>query len=134
MLESALDRRRLRQENAELRAQLRDRFGVDSVIGQSPAMQQVFATLELVAPMNSTVLIQGETGTGKELIARTIHHNSPRADQRFVAFNSAAIPEPLAEAELFGHTQGRLHRRRGGARRPLRTGAPRHAVHRRSRR
>ena len=69
-------------------------------------MQQVFATLELVAPMNSTVLIQGETGTGKELIARTIHHNSPRADQRFVAFNAAAIPEPLAEAELFGHAKG----------------------------
>ncbi len=69
-------------------------------------MQQVFQTLELVAPMNSTVLIQGETGTGKELIARTIHHNSPRADQRFVAFNAAAIPEPLAEAELFGHAKG----------------------------
>ena len=69
-------------------------------------MQALFSTLELVAPMNSTVLIQGETGTGKELIARTIHHNSPRADQRFVAFNAAAIPEPLAEAELFGHVKG----------------------------
>jgi transcriptional regulator with GAF, ATPase, and Fis domain len=69
-------------------------------------MRQVFSTLELIAPMNSTVLINGETGTGKELIARTIHHNSPRADQRFVAFNAAAIPETLAEAELFGHTKG----------------------------
>jgi transcriptional regulator with GAF, ATPase, and Fis domain len=66
----------------------------------------VFSTLELVAPMNSTVLIQGETGTGKELIARTIHHNSPRHDQHFVAFNAAAIPEGLAEAELFGHVKG----------------------------
>ncbi len=106
ILRAELERRRLRQENAELRVQLRDRFGFDAVIGQSAPMQHIFATLELVAPMNSTVLIQGETGTGKELIARTIHHNSPRADQRFVAFNAAAIPESLAEAELFGHTRG----------------------------
>jgi transcriptional regulator with GAF, ATPase, and Fis domain len=69
-------------------------------------MKRLFATLELVSPMNSTVLIQGETGTGKELVARTIHHNSPRADQPFVAFNAAAIPEGLAEAELFGHVKG----------------------------
>lgn len=106
VLSSGLDQRRLKLENAELRAQLRDRYRFDSVIGQSAPMQQVFSTLELVAPMNSTVLIHGETGTGKELIARTIHHNSPRADQRFVAFNAAAIPEPLAEAELFGHSKG----------------------------
>ena len=106
VLAAAINEPRLRQENAELRAQLRDRYRFDNVIGQSGAMQQVFQSLELVAPMNSTVLIQGETGTGKELIARTIHHNSPRADQRFVAFNAAAIPEPLAEAELFGHAKG----------------------------
>ena len=106
VLKTGMEQRRLRQENAELRAQLRDRYRFDSVVGQSGAMQSVFQTLELVAPMNSTVLIHGETGTGKELIARTIHHNSPRADQRFVAFNAAAIPEPLAEAELFGHAKG----------------------------
>ena len=106
VLKTGMEQRRLRQENAELRAQLRDRYRFDSVVGQSTAMQQVFQTLELVAPMNSTVLIQGETGTGKELIARTIHHNSPRANERFVAFNAAAIPEPLAEAELFGHVKG----------------------------
>lgn len=97
---------RLRTENAELRAQLRDRFSFDNIVGQSGAMQQIFQTLDLVAPMNSTVLIQGETGTGKELIARTIHHNSPRAGERFVAFNAAAIPETLAEAEMFGHMKG----------------------------
>lgn len=97
---------RLRQENAELRAQLRERYRFDNIIGQSASLRQIFQTLELVAPMNSTVLIQGDTGTGKELIARTIHHNSPRASERFVAFNAAAIPETLAEAEMFGHTRG----------------------------
>jgi len=106
VLSAGLDQQRLRAENAELRAQLQDRYRFDSIVGQSTAMRQVFSTLELVAPMNSTVLIHGETGTGKELIARTIHHNRPRADQRFVAFNAAAIPETLAEAELFGHTKG----------------------------
>ena len=106
VLTPRIDQRRLREENAELRAQLRDRFRFDNIIGRDRTMQQLFSTLELVAPMNSTVLIQGETGTGKELIARTIHHNSPRADQRFVAFNAAAIPERLAEAELFGHVKG----------------------------
>ena len=106
ILTAAVNEPRLRQENAELRVQLRERYRFDNVIGQSTAMQGVFQTLELVAPMNSTVLIHGETGTGKELIARTIHHNSPRAEQRFVAFDAAAIPEPLAEAELFGHAKG----------------------------
>lgn len=106
VLRTEFERRVLRQENAELRAQLRDRYSYDNIIGQSPAMRQLFATLELVAPLNSTVLIQGETGTGKDLIARTIHHNSPRGEQRFVAFNAAAIPETLAEAELFGHAKG----------------------------
>ena len=106
ILTTALEQRRLREENADLRAQLRDRYRFDSVIGHSSPMRNVFSTLELVAPMNSTVLIQGETGTGKELIARTIHHNSPRGTERFVAFNAAAIPETLAEAELFGHAKG----------------------------
>jgi DNA-binding NtrC family response regulator len=106
VLTAALNEPRLRQENAELRAQLRDRYRLDGIIGRSAAMQQIFATLELVAPTSSTLLIQGETGTGKELIARTVHHNSPRAEHRFVAFNAAAIPEALAEAELFGHARG----------------------------
>ena len=103
---AAIDQQRLRVENAELRAQLRGRFGFDSIIGHDRAMQELFSTLELIAPMNSTVLIQGETGTGKELVARTIHHHSPRAEQRFVAFNAAALPESLIEAELFGHAKG----------------------------
>jgi DNA-binding NtrC family response regulator len=106
VLRTALSERRLQRENAELRARLNDRFRFGSLVGSSALMKRLFATLELVSPMNSTVLIQGETGTGKELVARTIHHNSPRRDQPFVAFNAAAIPEGLAEAELFGHVKG----------------------------
>ena len=106
ILRAAVESRQLRQENAELRAQLHSRFRFDNIIGCSSAMRAVFSTLELVSPMNSTVLIEGETGTGKELIARALHHNSPRQDQPFIAFNAAAIPDGLAEAELFGHTKG----------------------------
>jgi DNA-binding NtrC family response regulator len=106
VLQTSLDQDRLRIENAELRAQLRGRFSFDSLVGRDSTMQRLFSALEMVAPMNSTVLIQGETGTGKELVARTIHNHSPRADQRFVAFNAAAIPEGLVEAELFGHVKG----------------------------
>jgi transcriptional regulator with GAF, ATPase, and Fis domain len=76
------------------------------MVGESPAMLRLFSVLERVSPLNSTVLIQGETGTGKELVARTIHDNSPRRDKAFVAFNAAAIPDGLAEAELFGHSKG----------------------------
>lgn len=76
------------------------------IVGESPAIRQMFSMLERVAPLTSTVLIQGETGTGKELVARTIHDNSPRRSFPFVAFNAAAIPEGLVEAELFGHVKG----------------------------
>ena len=106
VLAAAVDQQRLRLENAELRAQLRGRFSFDNIVGRDRAMQELFSSLELIAPMNSTVLIQGETGTGKELVARTIHHHSPRAEHRFVAFNAAALPESLIEAELFGHAKG----------------------------
>jgi DNA-binding NtrC family response regulator len=76
------------------------------IIGESPVIVRLLETLERVAPMQSTVLIQGETGTGKELVARTIHESSTRRDRPFVAFNCAAVPEGLAEAELFGHVKG----------------------------
>jgi DNA-binding NtrC family response regulator len=105
-LKAAIEQRTLRKENVELRARLGDRFRFENIIGRSAPMREVFQMLELVAPMSSTVMIVGETGTGKELIARTIHHNSPRRDQPFVAFNAAAIPEGLAETELFGHIKG----------------------------
>ncbi len=78
----------------------------DRIIGTSKEMQRIFSTIDRVAMMNSTVLIHGETGTGKELIARTIHEHSSRRNQPFVAFNAAAIPEGLVEAELFGHIKG----------------------------
>jgi DNA-binding NtrC family response regulator len=104
VLKNSLTEQRIPEPEVE--AQPERRFRFDNIIGRDSTMQRLFSTLELVAPMNSTVLIQGETGTGKELIARTIHNNSPRADQRFVAFNAAAIPEGLAEAELFGHVKG----------------------------
>ncbi len=79
---------------------------LSKIVGESPAIRDLFVTLERVAPLSSTVMIQGETGTGKELVARTIHENSPRRGFPFVAFNAAAIPEGLVEAELFGHVKG----------------------------
>jgi len=106
VLRAGLEQQRLREENADLKAQLKGKFRFENIIGRHSTMQALFTTLELVSPMKSTVLIHGETGTGKELIARTIHHNSPRANARFVGFNAAAIPETLAEAELFGDVKG----------------------------
>ena len=105
-LDSALERRRLKSENAYLRAQLEDRYRFEGVVGKSRAMARLFHLLETVAPTNSTLLITGETGTGKEVVARAIHHNSPRRVHRFVALNCSAIPETLLEAELFGHVRG----------------------------
>ena len=105
-LERALERSRLRAENTYLREQLRERYRMDQLVGRSAVMQEVFTIVETVAPTNSTILILGETGTGKELVARAIHHLSPRAAERFVALNCSAIPETLLEAELFGHVKG----------------------------
>ena len=106
VLRSALEQRRLKSENAYLRSQLEDRYRIDGLVGHSPAMRSLFQLLETVAATSSTVLITGETGTGKELAARAIHHNSTRRANRFVAINCSAIPETLLEAELFGHVRG----------------------------
>jgi transcriptional regulator with PAS, ATPase and Fis domain len=76
------------------------------MIGRSPGMHALFQLIETVAPTSTTILINGETGTGKEMVARAIHHSSPRRTQRFVALNCSAIPETLLEAELFGHVRG----------------------------
>jgi DNA-binding NtrC family response regulator len=106
VLNSALEQRRLKSENAYLRSQLEERYKLDGLVGRSPVMRDLFHLLEIVASTSSTVLITGETGTGKELAARAIHHNSSRRANRFVAINCSAIPETLLEAELFGHTRG----------------------------
>ena len=106
VIHSALEQRRLRAENAYLRSQLQERYRIDGLIGRSRVMRDLCQLLETVAATSSTVLINGETGTGKELAARAIHHNSPRRNNRFVALNCSAIPETLLEAELFGHVRG----------------------------
>src|SRR2546423_6569369 len=106
VLDAALEQRRLKSENAYLRAQLEERYRFEGIIGKSRAMTRLFQLLETVAATNSTLLISGETGTGKEVAARAIHHNSPRRMHRFVALNCSAIPETLLEAELFGHVRG----------------------------
>src|SRR5688572_21969767 len=105
-LNSALEKRRLKAENAYLRSQLQERYKFEGLIGRSPAMRSLFQLLETVSVSASTILVTGETGTGKEVVARAIHHNSPRRAQRFVALNCGAIPETLLEAELFGHVRG----------------------------
>jgi len=102
----ALDHSRSRLENRFLREQAAQDNGFGQLIGAAPAMQPVFELLRQVAPTKSTVLISGETGTGKELAARAIHGLSPRKDKLFVPLNCSAIPGELLESELFGHTRG----------------------------
>ncbi|MBA5865145.1 MAG: response regulator [Nitrospira sp. CR1.3] len=99
----ALDQYRLEQENRSLRTKVQRKF---ELVGHSPAMQQLRQLIETAGPTNSRVLIGGENGTGKELVARAIHQHSARAAQPFVAVNCAAIPETLIESELFGHEKG----------------------------
>lgn len=106
VLHSALEQRRLKNENAYLRQQLDERFGLGAMVGRSEPMRALFQLIETVAPTTATILITGETGTGKEVVARAIHQSSPRRPHRFVAINCSAIPETLLEAELFGHVKG----------------------------
>ncbi|MFN7981040.1 MAG: sigma-54 dependent transcriptional regulator [Vicinamibacterales bacterium] len=102
-LRNALDQRRLRDENRSLKRAVEVRH---QLVGDSTVLKQVMAAVSKAAPTNATVLIQGESGVGKELVARTIHRNSLRSRERFVQVNCAAIPEELIESELFGHEKG----------------------------
>jgi DNA-binding NtrC family response regulator len=106
MVRKGLKERHLRFENQYLRKQLDEKYGFNNIIGTGRAMKRIFELVETIAGLNSTVLIQGETGTGKELIAKAIHFNSPRKDQKLVSINCGAIPENLLESELFGHVKG----------------------------
>lgn len=105
-VKNAIRQRELFRENRQLRRELDRRYSFAEIIGTSEALQSVFRLVEKVAATNTNILIQGESGTGKELIARAIHHNSPRAQRPFVAINCGALPETLLEAELFGHMKG----------------------------
>ena len=96
----------LLEENAQLRAQVRDRYRFENIIGDAPAMHEVFGTVGQVANSRATVLLLGETGTGKEMIAKAIHHNSPRKDRPFIRVNCGALTGTLLESELFGHVKG----------------------------
>ena len=101
-----LDHSRLQEENRSLREALGERYSHPNIVARSPKMQEVLATVERVAPTNSTVLLGGESGVGKDLIARAIHEKSRRAAGPFVKINSTAIPENLLESELFGYEKG----------------------------
>jgi two-component system, NtrC family, nitrogen regulation response regulator NtrX len=102
-LRNVLKQSELSAENRDLKVAMESRY---EIVGQSPALRGVLESVQRASPTNATVLLLGESGVGKELVARTIHRNSPRAGQRFVQVNCAAIPEELIESELFGHEKG----------------------------
>lgn len=105
-IRNILSAKDLYDENAKLKQQLDDRYGLENIIGNSNAMKKVFEIIRQVAPTKATILIQGESGTGKELVAKAIHQLSNRKNQRFVAVHCASLTETLLESELFGHEKG----------------------------
>jgi DNA-binding NtrC family response regulator len=102
----ALEQRRLSHENERLKAELSDKFSYANIIGKSETMRKVFDLIKLAAPSRSNILVIGESGTGKELVAKAIHHASPRARNAFVTVNSGSLPPELLESSLFGHLKG----------------------------
>ena len=106
VVQKALEVRALRDENRQLKEELGRRYEFDNITGRSAAMQEIFSTITRVAPTRATVLLAGESGVGKDLIARAIHFHSPRRDRPFVKINCTALPENLMESELFGYEKG----------------------------
>jgi len=106
VLDRAVELSEAKRENELLRRQLQERGAFGELVGNSSLMREIYSLIEQVAPSSASVLITGESGTGKELVARTIHHMSPRRDKPFVGINCSAIPETLMESELFGHEKG----------------------------
>jgi two-component system, NtrC family, response regulator PilR len=106
LVKNALEKRSLVEENRRLKAEVMERFSFSGLVGKSRKMQEVYDLISKVADSNATVLIMGDSGTGKELAAKAIHYNSPRRNGPFIAVNCGAIPDTLIESELFGHTKG----------------------------
>ncbi|MBI2212676.1 MAG: sigma-54-dependent Fis family transcriptional regulator [Acidobacteria bacterium] len=102
----ALEQRRLSRENERLKAELQERYSFANIIGKSEPMRKVFELIRLAAPSRSNILVLGESGTGKELVAKAIHHGSPRNKNAFVTVNSGSLPPELLESNLFGHVKG----------------------------
>ena len=100
------ERRQLQDENVRLRRELKSQFNIHNMVGSSNAMKEVYRLIEQVADSNATVLVRGESGTGKDLVAHAIHYNSLRSDRAFVKVNCTALPDTLLESELFGHEKG----------------------------
>jgi len=106
IIHNALEKKALEKENILLKRLVETKFSFDQIIGQSPKMIAIYELMEKVAPTKTNILITGDSGTGKELVAKAIHFNSPRRDKAFVTLNCGAIPENLLESELFGHMKG----------------------------
>src|SRR4030043_1754131 len=106
IIKNALEKKNLQKENVLLKQAVRDRFHFGNIIGQSPKMVVLYDLLEKVSPTKTNILVTEESCTGKELVAKAIHYNSPRKEKPFVTLNCGAIPESLIESELFGHMKG----------------------------
>ncbi len=106
IIKKALEKKRLEVENLLLKREFRERYSFENILGNSPEMLRVYDLIEKIGPTKTNVLIEGESGTGKELVAKAIHHQSPRRDKPFVAITCSAIPDGLMESELFGHMKG----------------------------